>query len=52
MHSDNKDIYKSHALFSFLQLIIMYGLSHAAIIPFLGVRGGVHVRSHALYAEA
>ena len=49
MHSDNKDI--SHALFSFLQLIMMYGLSHA-IIHFLGVRGGVHVRSHALYAEA
>ena len=47
MHSDNKDIL--HALFSFLQLIMMYGLSHV-IIHFLGVRGGV--RSHALYAEA
>ena len=48
MHSDNKDIY---ILFSFLQLIMMYGLSHA-IIHFVGVRGGVHVQSHALYAEA
>ena len=50
MHSDNKDIYCTPC-FLFLQLIMMYGLLHV-IIHFLGVLGGVHVRSHALHAEA